>query len=111
MYWDEGRKFMKATAIRSPAPNGTPTFWSDAVPSGSAAPSTIPDEGQNPSRSAYSVFRAIRMFLSGLVDSSAYQEISAAQEICVIFTSNGPLVYRPGMNDDVQNKPARSSKN
>jgi hypothetical protein len=102
---------MKTTAIRSPAPIGPPAFWSDPVPSDSAAPSTILDEGQRPSRSAYSVFRVIRLLLSALVDRSAFQDISSSREISVIFTSNGPLVYRLETNNDVQNKPARSSKN
>jgi hypothetical protein len=33
------------------------------------------------------------------------------REISVIFTSNGPLVYRLETNNDVQNEPARSSRN
>jgi hypothetical protein len=102
---------MKTTAIRSPTPIGPPAFWSDAVPSVNAAPSAILDEGQRPSRSAYSVFRAIRLLLSALADSSAFQDVSSSREISVIFTSNGPLVYRPETSDDVQNEQTRSSKN
>jgi hypothetical protein len=86
-----GRKLMKTP---SPASIEPLAFGSNAVPPCRLAPSTIADERQRPSRSAYSVFRPIGMFFSGLADSSAYQGISSAREISIIFTANGPLMYR-----------------
>jgi hypothetical protein len=58
-----------------------------------AAPSNIL-EGHRPCRSVDSFFRAVRVFLSGLVDSSAFQEVSLGREVSIVFTSNGPLIYR-----------------
>jgi hypothetical protein len=74
-----------------------------------SATSAIPTEESRSNWSGFSV--AVRAFLSGLVDDSAYQDVSLGREISVIFTSNGPLVYRPETNNDVQNKPARSLSN
>ncbi len=58
-----------------------------------AAPSNIL-EGHRPGRSVDSFFGAVRVFLSGLVDSSAFQEVSLGREVSIVFTSNGPLIYR-----------------
>jgi hypothetical protein len=69
-------------------------FKSGAVPPCGAASSIILDEGHRPSRSVHSFFRAVRVFLSGLVDSSAFQEVSLGREVSIVFTSNGPLIYR-----------------
>ena len=69
-------------------------FKSGAVPPCGAASSTILDEGHHPSRSVHSFFRAARVFLSGLVDSSAFQEVSLGREVSIVFASNGPLIYR-----------------
>ena len=69
-------------------------FKSDAVRPCGAAPSIILDEGHRLTRSAHGFFRAVRVFLSGLVDTSAFQEVSLGREISISFTSNGPLIYR-----------------
>ena len=53
----------------------------------------------------------LRTFLFGLVDRSAFQDVSLGREISVVFTSNGPLVYRRQTNNDVRNEPARSLRN
>jgi len=45
----------------------------------------------------YRLFRSLQAVLSGLLDSSAYQQISLGREISVAFTSQGPVVYRPGL--------------
>jgi NAD(P)-dependent dehydrogenase (short-subunit alcohol dehydrogenase family) len=37
---------------------------------------------------------AVRVFLSGLVDSSAFHEVSLVREVSIDFTSNGPLIHR-----------------
>src|SRR5260370_9757472 len=72
--------------------------------------SANPDEESRSHRNRSSFFVAVRAFLSGLLDDSAYQHVSLGREVSVIFTSNGPLVYRVETNNDVQNKPARSSR-
>jgi hypothetical protein len=54
-------------------------------------------------------FGAIRGFLSRLVDDSAYRDVCSGREISVVFTANGPLVFRPEPKNVVQNRPARSS--
>jgi hypothetical protein len=61
-------------------------------------------------RSKRKFFITIRAFFRGLVDDSAYREISLHRETSIIFTANGPLIYQPGANNDVQNGPARSSR-
>ena len=71
------------------------------VPAGGAAPSLILDEGHRLRRSAYSFFHAVRTFLSGSIDSSAFQEISSGREVAIIFTSNGPLIYRWDRNTSI----------
>ena len=58
------------------------------------AGSAIADEEGRRHRNWSSFSVAVRAFLSGLLDDSAYQEVSLGREISVIFTSNGPLVYR-----------------
>jgi uncharacterized membrane protein YkvA (DUF1232 family) len=68
-------------------------------PSGSAPPSIISDEGDGLRRTANSFFWAVRVFLSGLVDRSAFQHISLNREVSVVFTSTGPLLYRCEMNN------------
>ena len=76
----------------------TSVFKSDAVPPCGAARSIILDEGPRLSRSAHGFFRAVRVFLSGLVDRSAFQEVSLGREVSLIFTSSGPLIYRQEEN-------------
>src|SRR5260370_5994473 len=76
-----------------------------------SAVSAIPDKETCTQRNWSSFFVAVRAFVSGLIDDSAYQQVSLGREISVVFTSNGPLVYRAEGNNDVQNKPARSSRN
>src|SRR5260370_20132543 len=73
--------------------------------------SANPDEESRSHRNWSSFFVAVRAFLSGLIDNSAFQDVSLGREISVVFTSNGPLVYRVETNNDLQNKPARSSSN
>jgi acyl-CoA reductase-like NAD-dependent aldehyde dehydrogenase len=72
----------------------TSAFKSGAVPACGGASSTILDEEHRLSRSVHSFFRAVRVFLSGLVDSCAFQEVSLGREVSIVFTSNGPLIYR-----------------
>ena len=77
-----------------------------AVPPCGAASSTILDKGHRPSRNVYSRIRAVRVFLSGLVDRSAFQEVSLGREVSILFTSNGPLIYQWKANNGEQREPA-----
>jgi len=93
-------KFMKTTSIPPPAPIWMSAFASDTILPCRAAPSVTLDEGYRLSRSAHSFFRAVRVFLSGLVDSSAFQDVSSGREVSIIFTSNSPLIYRWESNNE-----------
>jgi hypothetical protein len=75
-----------------------------------SAISVITEEESRTHRNWSSFSVAVRAFVSSLVDDSAFQDVSLGREISIIFTSNGPLVYRPETNNDVQNEPARSSR-
>ena len=87
-------KFMKTTSSPPPAPIWMSAFRSDTILPSRAAPSVILDEGYRLSRTVQSFLRASRTFLSGLVDSSAFQDVSSGREVSIIFTSNGPLICR-----------------
>jgi hypothetical protein len=87
-------QIMKPISILPPAPICTSAFSSDTIPPCRAAPSIILDEGYGLSRRAQSFFRTVRSFLFGLIDSSAFHNDSLGREVSIIFTSNGPLIYR-----------------
>ena len=72
-------------------------FKSDAVPPWGAAPSVILDGGHRVRRAAHSIFGAVGFFLSDSVDSSPFQDVSLGREISIIFSSNGPLIYKHGL--------------
>ncbi|MBV8815758.1 MAG: hypothetical protein JO271_14810 [Verrucomicrobia bacterium] len=40
------------------------------------------------------LFGTVRDVFSGLIDDSAYQQVALGREISVVFTTQGPLVYR-----------------
>jgi len=52
-------------------------------------------------RSWGGLIAALRTFVCRLVDDSAFREISLGREISVIFTLNGPLIYRHNANSAV----------
>lgn len=83
---------------------------SGAVLFPSSASIICEEEGRN-YRSRRNFFIAIRAFVCGLVDDSAYREVSLGRETAIIFTANGPVIYQPETHDDVRNRPARSSRN
>ena len=56
---------------------------SDAVLSCGAAPSIVLDEGPRLSCSAHGFFRAVRVFLFGLVDRPAFQEVSLGRKVSI----------------------------
>jgi len=82
----------KTTSIPSAASICRSVFKCNAVPP-CGAPIML-DEGHRLRRATHSFIRAVRVFLSGPVDSSAFQEVSLGREVSVAFTSNGPLIYR-----------------
>src|SRR5260221_6697034 len=92
--------FTKTVSVPPPAPSCMSPFRSDTILPSRAAPSVILDEGYRLSRTGQSFFRPIRTFLSGLVDSSAFQDVSSGREVSIIFTSNGPLLCRWESNNE-----------
>jgi hypothetical protein len=95
--------FEKTTSI----PPAASICKCDAVTPWAAAPSIPLDKGHRLARAAHSFFRAVRVFLSGPIDSSAFQEVSLGREVSIIFTSNGPLIYRWEANNANNGKPDR----
>jgi hypothetical protein len=81
----------------------TSAFKSGALPPCGAASSTILEQGHrpSPSGSAGSFFHAVRLLLSGLVESSAFHEASLGREVSIVFASNGPLIYRWETNKEL----------
>jgi hypothetical protein len=102
----EVNPLMKTASMAGKAPIPTSVFGPPAVPPCGAAPSIILVEEHRLSRSAHSFFRALRVSLSGSIDSSAFQNVSSGREVSIIFTPNGPLIYRWESNNT--NSPARS---
>jgi hypothetical protein len=84
----------------------TSAFKSGAVPPCGAASSIILEEGHCPSRGVHGFFRAVRVSLSGAVNSSGFQEVSLGREVSIVFTSNGPLIYRWEANNGEQRETA-----
>ena len=76
-------KFMKTISSPRLAPICMSAFRSDTILPCRAVPSVILDEGYRLSRSAHSFFRAVRVFLSGLIDSSAFQDVSSGREVSI----------------------------
>src|SRR4030088_1360270 len=64
------------------------------VPPCHAAPSVTLDQRHRLTRTPRSFLRAARVFLSSLVDNSPFQEVTLCREASILFTCNGPLVYR-----------------
>jgi hypothetical protein len=93
-------KLMKTISLHPPVPICVSAFRSDTILPCRVAPSVILDEGYGQSRSAHSFLRVIRVFLSGLIDSSAFHSDSLGREVSVVFTSNGPLIYRWESNNE-----------
>jgi hypothetical protein len=62
-------------------------------------------------RSWYAFFRSLRAVLSGVLDSTPYDQISSGREVSVVFTSQGPVIYRYGRNSAVDSAPATQETN
>jgi Protein of unknown function (DUF1232) len=89
-----GQFSMKAALIPPPDSICTSTVRSDALPPEGAAPSITLNDRRRLRRIAERFFGGVRFLFSGLLDKSAFQEVSLGREISVIFTANAPLVYR-----------------
>jgi hypothetical protein len=92
------------------SPNSINAAALRAVPPDTASAPVVSEKGLS-SNDARKFFRSVREFLSSIVDSSAFQDASVHHEVSIIFTSNGPLIYRCDTHKDVQNRPAHSSRN
>jgi hypothetical protein len=85
--------------IPEPISITAPANKAGAVLFSSPAASQIPAEQGCRNRSRPGFIGAIRAIIRGLVDDSAFQDASLGREISVIFTSNGPLIYRHQANN------------
>ena len=81
-------------SIADPASIAPSAPDSGAVPLPAWAASLVGGEQNRPYRSWSNFSVAIRTLASRLIDDSAYRHLSLGREISVIFTSNGPVVYR-----------------
>jgi hypothetical protein len=90
-----GQFSMKPALIPPPNSICRSTGRSDVLPPEGAAPSIRRWVG----RKAERCFRGVRFIFSGLLDNSAFQEVSLAREVSVVFTANAPLVYRCRANN------------
>jgi hypothetical protein len=105
----DGRKYQAMKTVIS-SPNLICAVALKADPPDAATAPVVSNSGLSRT-GAHKFFRAVRVFVSSIVDSSAFQDVSVHQQVAIIFTSNGPLIYRYEPNKDVLNRPARSSKN
>jgi hypothetical protein len=101
---------MKTTAIPTPNSNCAAALRCEAVLPDAPTTIIISDSRPHSGSGARKLFRALRVFLSGVVDGSAFQDISVKQQVEIIFTSNGPLIYRCEPNKNVRKDPARPSR-
>ena len=85
---------MKTTSIPPPASIIVSPSRSVAVPPRPPVTSIISEKGGCPSGNTRSFFRAVRAFLSGSVDDLAFQDVSLHRQVSIIYTPNGPLIYR-----------------
>jgi hypothetical protein len=60
-------------------------------------------------RCLFAFFRSLRAVLSGVLDSSPYDQVSVGREVSVAFTSQGPVVYRYRRNSAVEKLPEPKS--
>jgi hypothetical protein len=94
------RTSMKAINFRLSVPLANRILFRSAGPPRAAAHRTFLIEGIG-RRYWYAFFRSLRAVLSGVLDSSAYDQISLGREVSVAFTPQGPVVYRYGRTSAV----------
>jgi hypothetical protein len=85
---------MKTTVIPTPNSNSVATLRCEAILPDAATALVVSENGPSSISGTRKLFRALRAFLSSIGDSSAFQDISVKQQVEIIFTSNGPLIYR-----------------
>src|ERR1700745_2792679 len=85
---------MKSTSPYPPALIFVSPSRSVAVAFPPPLPAIISKKGGCQSRNTRSFFRAVRAFLSGSVDDLAFQDVSLHRQVSIIYTPNGPLIYR-----------------
>jgi hypothetical protein len=101
---------MNVNSIPDPISIEPSPLDSGAVLLPSSPVAAVAEEESRTRRNWSSFFVAFRAFLSGLIDDSAYRDVSFGGEISVVFTSNGPLVYRLEPKNLFQNRPTGSSR-
>jgi hypothetical protein len=80
----------------------------DAVPPCPVAPAVRLNQGHRLRHTAARFWCTARVFLSNSVDSSPLQEVSLRREASILFTGNGPLVYR--WEEDNGDKPESAGR-
>jgi hypothetical protein len=91
---------MKATNVQLPVRLTKRILFLGAGPPQAAGHPKLLIEGRV-RRSWYTFFRSLRAVLSGVIDSTPYDQISLGREVSVAFTSQGPVIYRFGRNSAV----------
>jgi hypothetical protein len=101
---------MKATNVQLPARLAKRILFLGAGPPQAAGHAKLLVKGRG-HRSWYTFFRSLRAILSGVLDSTPYDQISVGREVSVAFTSQGPVIYRYGRNSAVDSVPATRETN
>jgi hypothetical protein len=99
-----GRKPARTNMNSTPDPKSIEPSPLDfgAVVLPSLAVAAIAEKESQTCRNGSSFFVAIRAFLPGLINDSAYRDVSFGGEISVIFTSDGPLVYQLELSSTIE---------
>ena len=104
---------MKTASMPPPASIFVSPSNSLAVPPRPLVTSIISEKERSPTRGTRSFFCAVRAFLSGSVDDFAFQDLSLHRQVSIIYTPNGPLIYRWEPNSDekspMQTRPIHAS--
>ena len=101
---------MKAINVQLPVRLTKRVFLPGAGPPRAAGYPKLLIKG-NGGRGWYAFFRSLRAVLSGVLDSTPYDQISSGREVSVVFTSQGPVIYRYGRNSAVDSAPATQETN
>ena len=101
---------MKIITVQLPARLTKRILFPRAGPPRAAGFRALPIEGIG-RRCLFTFFRSLRAVLSGVLDSSAYNQVSLGREVCVAFTSQGPVIFRYGRNSPVDSVSATRETN
>jgi hypothetical protein len=91
---------MKAITVQLPARLIKRILFPGAGPPRALGHRALLIEGAS-RRCLFTFFRSLRAVLSGGLDSSPYDQVSLGREVSVVFTSQGPVVFRYGRNSPV----------